>query len=228
MNSPIGRRDLLIKSGLASLGLAAAHVAKAAEMCGFTPEQPEGPFYPVVDQADKNTDLTLVEGHNRRAKGEAIVVEGQVRGTDCRPIKGAMVEIWQACATGKYDHPEDPNPAALDRDFQYWGRTTTDANGMYKFTTILPGDYPAGDGWVRPSHIHFKVAAPSFPMLITQMYFEGNPLNTTDRILRRLAPDLRKLVVIPFVRPTPTSLRQGQFDIVMAKAGVAGATPELD
>src|SRR5438552_2220640 len=75
--------------------------------CGITPAQTEGPFYPVKDQADKDTDLTQVSGRITKAKGDVIYVRGRVQDQACRPVAGALVEIWQACATGKYNHPSD-------------------------------------------------------------------------------------------------------------------------
>ncbi|MES2856407.1 MAG: intradiol ring-cleavage dioxygenase, partial [Bdellovibrionota bacterium] len=73
-----------------------------------TPPQTKGPFYPVRKEIDQNTDLTIRDGAPRRAKGQVIYVNGQVLGTDCLPVEGALVEIWQACESGRYDHPNDP------------------------------------------------------------------------------------------------------------------------
>lgn len=123
-----------------------------------TPSQPEGPFYPITPQSDKDTDLTRVEGLSGSAKGQIILVQGIVSDEKCIPIRGARVEIWQACATGRYNHPGDESGLELDDHFQYWGIATTDAYGEYYFKTILPGSYPAGEGWIRPPHIHFKIA----------------------------------------------------------------------
>lgn len=224
-----GRRKFLKQGGLFGLGLFTASVAKAADLCDFTPEQPEGPFYPVRGQLDTDTDLTRVKGRTGTAAGQVLFVHGQVRGLDCEPISGALVEIWQACESGAYDHPDDPNNAPRDPDFQYWGRTTTDSQGLYRFKTIKPGAYPAGGDWVRPPHIHFKITAPGFQTLITQMYFAGDPLNDKDHILRRLAPDLRERVVSSFVPAAAGSAElTGRFDIIIASAGHPGATPELD
>lgn len=224
-----GRRNLLKKGGLFGLGLFTASVAKAADLCDFTPEQPEGPFYPVRGQLDTDTDLTKVKGHSQSAAGDVITVHGQVRGLDCQPLPGALVEIWQACESGAYDHPDDPNTAPRDPHFQYWGRTTTDGQGRYQFKTIKPGAYPAGGDWIRPPHIHFKITAPGFQTLITQMYFDGDPLNDKDLILRRLAPDLRAMVLSTFAPVSAGSpVKIGRFDIVVAAAGQQGATPELD
>ena len=222
------RRQILKNVGLMGLGLLTASIARAAEGAGaLTPAQTEGPFYPVQDQADKDTDLTIVKGHSKHAKGQVVRVTGQVRDEQGNPLAGAMVEIWQACESGKYNHPEDTNTAPMDPDFQYWGRTTTDANGNYGFLTIKPGAYPADANWIRPPHIHFKVAAPGFRSLTTQLYFAGDPLNDKDRILRAIPADVRQLVISKFT-PAAGGALQGRFDITIPHAGSRGGTPELD
>lgn len=197
------RRKLLSSTLAAGAGLALAGVAKADETlkaCGLTPAQTEGPFYPISDQLDKNTDLTFVEGRRGRAVGEVVFLKGVVQDEFCRPVKGALVEIWQACHTGKYNHPSDPNPAKLDPNFQYWGQTITNDKGEYLFKTIIPGAYPATPTWERPPHIHFKVNLRGFNELTSQLYFKGHPLNRTDRILRSLSAEERERVIVDFVK----------------------------
>lgn len=181
-----------------SLGsLIAASVAKAGELCLPTPPQTEGPFYPVEDQEDKDWDLTQVKGRSRTAQGEILWIGGVVQDQECRPVAGALVEIWQACASGKYNHPQDPNTAPLDPDFQYWGKALTDTQGRYVFKSIRPGSYPAAPGWVRPPHIHYKVRKLGYLELITQLYFAGDALNGKDRILQRLSRTEQAQVVRP-------------------------------
>lgn len=197
MSESMNRRNLLKKLAIAApVGLLGSKAM--AEACGFTPPQTEGPFYPIQDQLDKDTDLTRVAGRSKTAEGEICLVSGIVQDEFCQPIKGALVEIWQACVTGKYNHPADPNPARLDPNFQYWGRTVTNEKGEYLFRTIVPGAYPATATWMRPPHIHFKVHLRGFEELTTQMYWKGNPLNKADRILQNLSPAERALVEVDF------------------------------
>lgn len=197
---PVSRRDF-IKGAAGAIGLAAAASpamgSLLAAVCGpATLPQPEGPFYPVEDGLDEDTDLTRVKGHAGLAQGEIIYLTGTVQDQDCRPVPGALVEIWQANKHGRYNHPGDAqNPAPLDPDFQYWGQTASGLDGGYLFKTIIPGHYPAGDGWMRPPHIHFKVSAKGFHEIITQMYFAGNQYNADDRILQSLPPDEQSRVV---------------------------------
>lgn len=226
----IPRRTVLVRSGAAGLGWLVPAIARAGGQQSVTPSQAEGPFYPVTEQADKDADLTRLSGASRTARGTVVRLTGSVRTVDGAPLPGALVEIWQACASGKYNHPRDRNPAPLDPDFQYWARVTADSNGRFGFRTIKPGAYPNDPTWMRPPHIHFRVVATGFPTLTSQMYFEGEALNDSDRILQALSPAQRRLVVVAFT-PVPEARAEigGQFDIVLSpRANDPEATPELD
>jgi protocatechuate 3,4-dioxygenase beta subunit len=192
----------------------------AAAQCKklMTPWQPEGPFYPVTDQVDTDADLIVVDGANQSARGQIIIVEGQVKDQKCNPVAGALVEIWQACHTGRYNHPSDPNTAELDPNFQYWGKAVTDKDGNYRFRTIVPGAYPADDTWMRPPHIHFKISKLGYMELITQMYFNGNDLlNSRDLILSRLSQEQQKEVVVEFKNRADAPHPIGTFNIKIEK-----------
>lgn len=102
----------------------------------------------------------------------------RVLGEDCHSLQGALVDLWQACATGKYHHSSDPNTAEVDPDFQYWAKVYTDHEGYARVRTIKPGAYRADSNWVRPPHIHFIVSAPGYQDLTTQMYFDGEALKS--------------------------------------------------
>ncbi len=163
------------------------------------------------------TDLTHVAGSSQKAIGTVVWVEGTVRDISCAPIEGALVEIWQACASGRYNHPNDPNTAPLDPNFQYWGRALSDKEGFYRFKTIIPGAYPADVDWVRPPHIHFRVLKRGYHELITQMYFAGEALNQKDRILQSLAPTDQSPAIVQFVAPPTGAEPVGVFDLQLAK-----------
>jgi protocatechuate 3,4-dioxygenase beta subunit len=113
------------------------------------------------------------------AVGERIRVHGRVTDQNGRPVPRTLVEIWQANAGGRYRHVRDTYFAPLDPHFGGCGRTLTDDQGYYEFMTIRPGAYPwpnRGNDW-RPMHIHFSIFGQSFGQrLISQMYFEGDPL----------------------------------------------------
>ena len=153
-----------------------------------------------------HNDLTWVGDPSRKAEGEVIYLAGQVTDLDCKPFKGAIVEIWQACRSGRYAHLADPNPAWMDPNFRYFGESVTDENGMYSFKTIKPGPYPVGSNWTRPAHVHFKVSAGlQAHMLTTQMYFAGDPLLDPDRLLRQLPKAEQQQLIIEPSRRTGAS-----------------------
>ena len=224
MQSPITRRNLLVRGAALGLGLVTARWTAAGQTARPTPAQPKGPFYAVSEPPDSDVDLTRVRGRAGIALGEPIAVAGVVRDARGAVLPEAWVEIWQACASGRYNHPGDRNPAPLDPDFQYWGRARTDARGAYRFLTVKPGPYPNGPGWMRPPHIHFRVVARALPSLTTQMYFEDEPLNESDRILRSLRREDRRRLTVPFEN-APEGAREGRFDVVLGWPGEAGATP---
>lgn len=113
------------------------------------------------------------------AIGERIIVHGRVLDENGRPLAGTLVEAWQANAGGRYRHKKDTYLAPIDPNFGGCGRTITDENGYYFFRTVKPGAYPWRN-WVnnwRPAHIHMSIFGTSFSQrLITQCYFEGDPL----------------------------------------------------
>jgi len=224
MNKLLTNRRKLLKGTLMSLGgisLATGTTKAALQSCGLTPAQTEGPFYPVEDQLDKDSDLTFVKHKRKSAKGEVIILKGVVRDQNCKVIKDTLVEIWQACSTGKYNHPGDPNPAKLDPNFQYWGRSLTNDKGEYSFKTVIPGFYQATSNWMRPAHIHLKVHRRGFEELTSQVYFKGDPYNKSDKILQSLTKEEQSKVIVNFeVRKDKTgfekdNIKIGNFDITI-------------
>lgn len=153
--------------------------------------------------------------------GERIIVHGRVLDGNARPVPGALVEFWQANASGRYRHVNDRYEAPLDPNFGGCGRTVTDAEGRYHFRTVKPGAYPyrnsIGD-W-RPSHIHFSVFGPAFAQrLITQMYFEGDPLIPHDSILNTVpdpAARRRLVALLDLGAQVPQHTLAYRWDIVL-------------
>jgi protocatechuate 3,4-dioxygenase beta subunit len=224
----ISRRELLSAGAGAAAGLVAQRLgadAPSPPVCGeATVAQTAGPFYPTRDREDEDPDLTQVRGRPGRAAGDVIVIQGRVLDDACRPIADALVEIWQANTWGRYDHEKDAgNPRPLDPNFQSWAEMRTDAEGRFGFRTIKPGAYPADDqGWVRPSHIHFRVSRRGYHELVTQMYFAGESLNDADRIRLELAPEERDRVTVtlqPASAEHGARVQRGEFDITLRRAG---------
>jgi protocatechuate 3,4-dioxygenase beta subunit len=217
----ISRRKLL-SNGVALGGSVAALLASGkalAEMCLFTTPQGEGPYYP-EHGIDRDADLVQLVPGAPPATGQVIFIDGKVTDGDCRPIPGALVEIWQACATGKYNHSGDTHAAVLDPNFQYWGKTRSNADGTYRFRSILPGRYPNGGNTYRPAHVHFKVHAAGFYSLTTQMYFDprsyDDPAEARANEEWNIYENVPQTLKIVF-NPSRGGSKAGTFDIALQK-----------
>ena len=163
--------------------------------------------------------------------GERILVAGRIADEDGRPVAHTMVEIWQANAAGRYNHPGDTHDAPIDANFRGAGSVFTDADGNYSMQTIRPGanPWPNGPNSWRPSHIHFSFFGPAFATrLVTQMYFEGDPLLRLDPVFMAV-PDAaaRARLVAPLdMEVTRPGFALGyRFDVVLRGRG---ATPMED
>ena len=123
-----------------------------------------------------------------------------------------LIELWQANAAGRYHHVKDDHPAPLDPNFTGAGRTITDADGRYQFTTIKPGAYPwrnHDNAW-RPAHIHFSLFGSTFrTRLVTQMYFPDDPLLAFDPMFQSIRDERAR-----------RSVSISRFDLVAHAAGV--------
>jgi protocatechuate 3,4-dioxygenase, beta subunit len=145
------------------------------------------PVFGAQDVSDVDADLTVQ--HEGEPIGERLVVTGRVVDADGRPVRGQLVEIWQANAAGRYIHERDQHPAPIDPNFTGAGRCLTGPDGSYRFITIKPGPYPwrnHRNAW-RPAHIHFSVFGTAFTQrLVTQMYFPADPLFDLDPIYQSI------------------------------------------
>ncbi|WP_417603825.1 protocatechuate 3,4-dioxygenase subunit beta [Primorskyibacter flagellatus] len=167
------------------------------------------PQYPLISLQNSASEITgPVFGHNdidpidndlilnyaqpdEMPIGERIILHGRVLDENARPIPNTLVEIWQANAGGRYRHKKDTYLAPIDPNFGGCGRTMTDEDGYYYFRTIKPGAYPWRNfvnSW-RPAHIHVSVFGTGFAQrLISQIYFEGDPLIQTCPMVKSI-PD---------------------------------------
>jgi len=160
--------------------------------------------------------------------GERIVVTGRVLDEDGRPIRGALLEVWQANAAGRYVHEGDQHPAPLDPNFTGAGRTLTDDDGRYRFVTVKPGAYPwrnHPNAW-RPAHIHFSLFGRAFTQrLVTQMYFPGDPLFAHDPIFQSVRdPAARERLVarLDLDETTPEWALGYTWDVVLRRTPFEG------
>jgi len=176
-----------------------------------TSKQAEGPFFPKHQQIDKNADMTQVGDLDGYAEGDVINITGKVLDTDGNPVKGAVLNIWQADKNGRYMHEDAPETSPLDPHFQYWAILKTGEDGSYNLKTIKPAKYAAMEDWERPPHIHFRVARKGMRELTTQMYFSGEPLNDVDKLYLEAPESERSSIVVDFKNGI------GKFDIVLAK-----------
>jgi protocatechuate 3,4-dioxygenase, beta subunit len=171
------------------------------------------------DRVGKDDD-DLTRAHGAEPIGQRIVVAGRVLDSDGRAVPHTLVEIWQANAAGRYRHVVDDWPAPLDPNFTGVGRTLTDADGSYRFTTIKPGAYPWRNhlnAW-RPAHIHFSLFGRAFTQrLVTQMYFPDDPLFSQDPIYNSVPEVARTRMVSRFDldRTEPEWALAFTFDIVL-------------
>ena len=184
------------------------------------------------EDAIEESDSDLTRQHGGEPLGERITVSGRVLDTDGRPIRGALVEVWQANASGRYRHQVDDHPAPLDPNFSGGGRCLTGDDGSYRFVTVKPGAYPWGnhDNAWRPAHIHFSVFGRAFgERLVTQMYFPGDPLFPFDPIYNSVRdPKARALMVSRFDLATtqPEWALAFKWNIVLGSGD--GTTPFED
>lgn len=126
----------------------------------LTPAQTEGPYY----LAGAPTRASLVEAG---MAGTRVLLNGRVITSQCAPVAGAIVDIWQTDDAGVYDL----------KGYRLRGKVAADAQGIYAIETILPGLYPG-----RTRHIHVKISIPGGATLTSQVYFPSEGANATDRI----------------------------------------------
>ncbi|WP_234345196.1 MULTISPECIES: dioxygenase family protein [Streptomyces] len=204
-------------------GFALRHPALPPVSLPPDPESAElyGPIFGHTDVTPLDCDLTVQ--HPGTPIGERITVTGRLLDDRGRPVPHQLIELWQANAAGRYAHRGDQHDAPLDPNFTGTGRALTDAAGRYAFTTIKPGPYPLGtpdDAW-RAAHLHFSLFGRAFTQrLVTQMYFEGDPLLAHDSVLHAAptAAARRRLIATyapgPLLPGRPSSLTY-HWDIVL-------------
>ena len=157
----------LIASGFLTLDTSLAQPLSPTPECRDADEptlrQTEGPFF--KPSSPERADL-IEPG----MAGQPIELVGFVLTRRCKPVAGALVDLWHADNKGDYDNT----------GFRLRGYQRADADGRYRFRTIVPGNYEG-----RTRHFHVKVAPPAGRLLTTQLYFPGEPNNRRDGLFRR-------------------------------------------
>ena len=190
-----------------------------AQSLSITPAQTLGPYYPNRMPLDQDNDLIIQGESITPAAGEITWLTGKVLGVNGRPLRNALVEIWQADRNGAYIHTASPI-ANRDANFQGYGKFLTGSTGEYLFRTVKPGLYPG-----RTRHVHYQITATNGQKLVTQLYVEGDPLNANDGVLNGIRDlSLRNSVIVPWtpIAGSPTGELAANFDIIF---GMTPADP---
>lgn len=174
-----------------------------------TPSQTVGPYFRLGLDRPEWADLTR-DGPS----GEKIAIEGRVLDGDGAAVEDAVLEIWQADAEGRYDHPDDGR--AADPHFPGFGRAMTGEAGRYRFVTIRPGRVPGPGGALQAPHVNLTIFARGLlKQLVTRIYFADEPSNERDPVLTGIAdPAARRTLLAP--RQDGGAYR---FDVVLQGRG---------
>jgi protocatechuate 3,4-dioxygenase alpha subunit len=180
----------------------------------LTSSQTVGPFFsPALLRKDATRNvLTQPE-----TVGERIRITGRILDGDGMPIPDAMIEIWQANAHGRYNHPADKGSAALDPSFLGFGRSGTDEEGSYWFETVKPGRVPFDKERLQAPHICVTIFARGLlNHLVTRLYFANDPANALDPVLTSV-PSERQATLLAQREPNEGE-GSYRFDIVLQGA----------
>jgi protocatechuate 3,4-dioxygenase alpha subunit len=157
----------------------------------LTPSQTVGPFFAILVPDEGRLALATDE-----TPGTRIVVDGQVRDGAGQAVPDALVEIWQANADGRFNHPEDARTSGPDPAFGGFGRVHTTSDGGFSIDTIKPGPVSGPEGRSQAPHLVIGLFARGLlTRLVTRIYFDDEPSNAQDPILARVAPDRRSTLV---------------------------------
>jgi protocatechuate 3,4-dioxygenase alpha subunit len=161
-------------------------------MPGQTPSQTVGPFFHDGLAWEGGEDLLRPE-----TRGTRIRIEGRVLDGDRRPVGDALIEIWQANAEGRYNHPEDRQDKPLDPAFIGFGRSATRADGSFRFATIRPGRVPGRGNTLQAPHINLSLFSRGLlRRLVTRIYFEDSPENGEDPVLGLIGDPARRATLL--------------------------------
>jgi protocatechuate 3,4-dioxygenase alpha subunit len=153
----------------------------------------------------------LVDEHTR---GQRIRLEGVVYDGLGEPVIDALLEIWQADASGSYDHPLDPRSQASGKPRRFgFGRAPTDERGVYFFETVKPGAVPTHNQDVLAPHVNLILGARGMARhAFTRAYFDSDQALAEDPILA-LVPRERRRTLIARALPGRTDVVTYRFDI---------------
>ncbi|MBX3444018.1 MAG: intradiol ring-cleavage dioxygenase [Planctomyces sp.] len=189
-----------------------------AEQLLASPALTEGPFYPDQLPLDRDNDLIIINDSLTPAVGEITHLTGKILDASGKPLKDALVEIWQCDANAVYLHTADSGPKKdqQDKNFQGYGAFTTGSTGEYRFRTIKPVPYPG-----RPSpHIHVKVSQKGRELVTTQLFIRDHAGNLQDGVFLGLRDILDRELVVSDFEPMKNS-KMGElaceWDVVIGR-----------
>jgi len=176
-----------------------------------TPSQTVGPFFHLGMARPEWADLT-----SENAEGERIAIEGRVLDGDGAPVPDAVIEVWQANAAGRYNHPDDrQQDKPLDLRFRGFGRVATDAEGRFRLATIRPGPVPGRGNALQAPHINVAIFARGLlKHLYTRIYFADEPRNAGDPLLAAIEDEAARRTLLAR-RAEPANPALYRFDIVL-------------
>lgn len=206
------RRRFLTQATMGAATFFTVPGAFAEELMRTAP-QGEGPFYPDKLPLDTDNDLLLINDSITPAVGEITHLTGKVTNVQGKPIRNAVVKIWQADAEGVYIHSRGGSRQKQDKNFQGFGQFLTDLQGKYYFRCIKPVPYTG-----RPPHIHVAVEQSGKRLLTTQLYIRGNKQNEKDALfLEEKNAQARETLLVDFkpMRRSKTGELRASFNIVL-------------
>ena len=158
---------------------------------GVSPFQTVGPYFDIFLRNRVPLQMTTAE-----TRGDRITIEGVLYDGAGMLIPDGLVEIWQADAEGRYAHPDDPRSGSADPSFCGYGWRHTDAAGAYRFDTIKPGRTAMPGSEPQAPHILVSVMGRGIlTRFITRVYFDDEPANAQDAVLR-LVPEARRWTLL--------------------------------
>jgi protocatechuate 3,4-dioxygenase, alpha subunit len=157
-----------------------------------TPSQTVGPYLHI----GLDTEPRLARMVGPDTPGDIVRLRLRVLDGAGEPLPDALIEPWQADASGRYvavtDHP-NPDPGQA---FRGWGRAATNRDGWCEFVTVRPGARTAEDGSVLASHINLCLFARGLLRhVFTRVYFEGDPMIGADPVMA-LVPEARRSTLV--------------------------------
>jgi len=179
-----------------------------------TPSQTVGPFFSIGLEHLNRSDLSV------GTTGERITIQGKVIDGDSKPVPDAILEIWQADASGQYHYPEHSTAPGEATPFFGFGRIPTDDQGRFSFITIKPGPVHGLDGKPQAPHLQISVFMRGLlKQLVTRLYFPGEPLNVSDPVLQIVPESRRETLIARQASPNQNTLEwnvclQGQNETV--------------